>query len=135
MNRGRAGTRAGVGKRAGLSVLLLLAIVIQPLNMRSAGASCPPAGHNCCQHQQVRMGSMCPVSSLACSVICSTNQSTSYLVNPRESMDRAELQLSHLSLTILPALPMNRAHSVRPDLSPPVLPPIAPLSQTCLLLI
>ena len=135
MNRRKAGTRAGMGKKTVLSALLLLAIVIQPLNMRSAGAFCPPAGHSCCQHQQVRMGGMCPTSSLACSVICSTNQSTSYLVSPRESLDRAELQLSHLSIAILPTLPMNRTHSVRPDLSPPASPPIAPLLRTCLLLI
>lgn len=135
MRRRSSKIRVTMGKQAVLSLLVLLAMLIQPLDLRPAGAPCVPLGHDCCQHLSGSMGATCPVSSFACSITCSTDRSATFLVNSRESSGRADLQFSNLGPAVTPAFPLNLAHVNRHMFSLPVSPPLTPLSQTCLLLI
>jgi len=118
-----------------LSLFILLAMVIQPLDLRAVGSPCAPPGHNCCQHLQGRMSATCPVSAMACSLICSQRQSATFVVKSREAAGRTELQSTPLINAVVPGLHLNVARAQMQAFSLPISPPQTPLSQTCLLLI
>lgn len=135
MKRRRSKVRIAVNGQSVLSLFILLAMVIQPLDLRAGGATCVPPGHDCCEHLQGPMSATCPPSALACSLICSQRQNATFEVKSREGAGRTELQSTPLIKAVVPALHFSVARANMQFLLSPVSPPLAPLSQTCLLLI
>jgi hypothetical protein len=135
MKRRRSKIRIAVNGQSVLSLFILLAMLIQPMDLFAAGAACTPPGHDCCEHLQGPMSATCPVSAMACSLTCSQRQSATFVVKLREAAGRAELQSTPLNKTVVPALHLSVARAKMQFFSLPVSPPLTPLSQTCLLLI
>ncbi len=135
MKRRRSRIRIAVNGQSVLSLFILLAMVIQPLDLRAAGVPCAPPAHDCCEHLQGPMNATCPVSAMACSLICSQRQSATFVVKSREAAGRAELQSTPLINAVVSALPLSLRRTIRQSSSPPLSPPLTPLSQTSLLLI
>jgi hypothetical protein len=135
MKRRRSKIRIAVNGQSVLSLFILLAMLIQPLDVRAAGVPCAPPGHDCCEHLQGPMSATCPVSAMACSLICSQRQSATFVVKSREAAGRAELQSTPLINAVVPGLHLSAARANMQFFSLPVSPPLTPLSQTCLLLI
>ena len=135
MQRGRSKIRIAVNGQSVLSLFILLAMVIQPLDLRAAGTPCAPIGHDCCEHLQGPMRATCPPSALACSLICSQRPNATFEGKSREGAGRTELQSTPLIKAVVPALHLSVARAHTQFLLSPVSPPLTPLSQTCLLLI
>jgi hypothetical protein len=135
MKRRRSKIRIAVNGQSILSLFILLAMVIQPLDLRAAGTPCVPPGHDCCEHLQGPMSATCPQTALACSLICSQRQTATIVVQSREAAGRTELQSTPLIKAIVPALHLSVARANMQFLLLPVSPPLTPLLQTCLLLI
>src|SRR6266568_467692 len=134
MKRRHSKIRIAVNRQSVLSLLILLAMVIGPLDIRTALVPCVPAGHDCCERLHCTMSGTCPVSAAVCSLICSQGQSATFLVKSCEAAGRTELHSTPLISVVVAAPPLGGRPATGQSFSPPVSPPLTPLSQTCLLL-
>src|SRR5579859_7188642 len=135
MKRKRPKIRMAVNRQSIFSLFILLAMLIQTLDLRAAGVPCTSLGHDCCEHLQYPMGASCPVSSCTCSAICSQSQSAPFVVKSREAAGRTKLQSTPLNTAVVYALLLSVARANMQFLYLPISPPLTPLSQSCLLLI
>jgi hypothetical protein len=134
MTRRHRRLRIALQKQPVVWLFLLLAIVVEPLNLRAACTPCTTPCDNCCRQLRSCSATMCSLSLECCSVFGSRNQGLVAVSKSREISGRSELQDSQVR-AVVPALRVRLSQSNAYFPSPPVLPPLTPLSQSCLLLI
>ncbi len=133
MRRGHSKTRFGPSRQGVLSLFLLAAIAVQPLNLSGSCAACKAGSaapqHDCCPKPE---GAASASRPSCCLTLCAQNRNPNYLVNPRDASSSPELRPTG-ARTVVPALSVSFNRTNPHFFSQDISPPVNPLHQSCLL--
>lgn len=138
MRRGHSKTRLVFGKQGVLSLFLLAAVAVQPLNLSGACDACKAGSaaphHDCCPKPESGVAAASASRPSCCLTLCAQNRNPNFLVNSRGASGGPELRPTRAQ-TVVPSLSVNFNRTNTRYFSRDISPPLTPRSQTCRLLI